>query len=180
MRLTIFLLWAILFPALEHIQCEGVSSALAAPQTSTLPNLVGKPAPNFVVKALDGKEISLRDYRGRALVVNFWATWCGACKLEMPWLAQLREQYANRGFEVLGIVTDDAAPQTVATVTRKYGVKYPILECNHKTAQAYGGLSYLPASFFVDRKGKIIAEMADAESKQELEVEIRKALMEAP
>lgn len=63
--------------------------------------LLGKPAPDFVVTALDGRHVSLADYKGKALLVNFWATWCGNCRLEMPWLAQLREQYAAHGFEVL-------------------------------------------------------------------------------
>ena len=125
---------------------------------------------------LDGKIISAADYKGKVLIVNFWATWCGACKLEMPWLAQLREQYAPRGFEVLGIVTDGASDKRIKQVTERYGVKYPILHCNHAAAQAYGGLDELPASFFIDRRGKVVAEMAGADSKQEIEAEIQKTL----
>ncbi len=89
---------------------------------------------------LDGKQVSLTDYRGKAVLVNFWATWCGNCKLEMPWLAQLREQYKARGFEVLGIVTDGATNDKITQIADRDGVSYPILRCNHKTAQAYGGL----------------------------------------
>lgn len=140
------------------------------------PSLLGKPAPAFVVTTLDGKKVSLSDYKGKALIVNFWATWCGACKLEMPWLAQLREKYASRGVEVLGILTDNASPEKVAAIEQKYGVKYPILMCNHQTAQAYGGLPELPASLFVDRRGIVVAEMGGADSEQQIEANIRKAL----
>ncbi len=138
--------------------------------------LLGKSAPQFVTTTLDGKLVSLTNYKGKVLIVNFWATWCGNCKLEMPWLAQLRDKYTSQGFEVLGILTDDASPVKIASLERKYGVHYPILSCNHATAQAYGGLSDLPESFFIDREGKIVKVMEGADSEQEIEFNIRKAL----
>jgi peroxiredoxin len=141
-------------------------------------SLLGKDAPAFVVKTLDGKQVSLADYKGKAVVVNFWATWCEACRQEMPWLAELREKYAAKGFEVLGIVTDRASPEKITSAVRGYGVKYPILFCNHATAQAYGGLPELPVSFFIDRQGKIIAKMTGADSKEEIETKIKQALSE--
>lgn len=145
------------------------------PETSH--NLIGKQAPAFTVAMLDGgRRVSLADYRGKVVLVNFWATWCGACKVEMPWLAQLREKYADQGFEVLGIVTDNAPVAKISALTQKNGVKYPVLMCNHPTAQAYGGLPELPASFFVDRSGKVIAEMGSADSQDEIEATVRKAL----
>jgi peroxiredoxin len=139
-------------------------------------SLLGKDAPAFVVKTLDGKQVSLADYKGKAVVVNFWATWCEACRQEMPWLAELREKYRPKGFEVLGIVTDRAAPEKIAAAVESHSVKYPILFCNHATAQAYGGLPELPVSFFIDRRGKIVAEMTGADSKEEIETRIKQAL----
>lgn len=138
--------------------------------------LLGKPAPGFVVMTLDGKEVSLADYKGKALIVNFWATWCAACRLEMPWLVQLREQYASHGLEIVGIVTDGATEEKVRQIADRYGVKYPILRCNHKTTQAYGGLPYLPESFYIDKAGKVVLASADAGSKDEIEANIRKLL----
>ncbi len=134
------------------------------------------PAPDFRLQKLDGGDVSLTQYRGKVVLVNFWATWCGACRLEMPWLAQLREKYAVQGFEVLGIVTDNAPLSKIAVLTQKYGVGYPILMCNHKAAQAYGGLFELPESFFINRRGIIVAEMNGADSEQEIETNIRKLL----
>ena len=155
------------------------SSLLTVSATSATRNagaLVNKSAPPFVVMTLDGKRVSLADYRGKALLVNFWATWCGACKLEMPWLAQLREQYASRGFEIIGIVTDGATEEKVRQIADKYGVKYPVMRCNHQTAQAYGGLPELPESFYIDKNGKIVLASSDASSKDEIEANIRKLL----
>lgn len=73
-----------------HAQATG-----AADKTARESHLLGKLAPDFTVSAFDGKQISLRTYRGKVVLVNFWATWCGNCKVEMPWLAQLREKYAG-------------------------------------------------------------------------------------
>jgi thiol-disulfide isomerase/thioredoxin len=136
----------------------------------------GMIAPEFKVSTLDGKPVSLSDYRGRPVLVNFWATWCGACKVEMPWLAELREKYAAQGFEVLGVVTDKAPTEKIVALERKYGVHYPILLCNHAAAQAYGGLPDLPESFFLDRRGSVAAIMDGADSKQEIEGNIQRAL----
>jgi peroxiredoxin len=158
---------------------EVMIHAQKAPQSSpsnTSRNLIGRQAPAFTVATLDGAQVSLADYRGKAVLVNFWATWCGACKVEIPWLVQLREKYAAQGFEVLGILTNNATPEKIASIKEKYGIKYPILMCNHATAQAYGGLPELPASFFVDRSGKVVAEMGSADSLDEIEVNVRKAL----
>lgn len=169
------MLLAVLVLASSHSQ--GALAAYAADHVSSpAARLIGEPAPAFTVQSLDGRAVSLADYRGKAVLVNFWATWCGNCKLEMPWLAALREQYAPQGFEVLGILTNNALPEKIAAITQKYGVKYPILWCNHKTAQAYGGLPELPESFFIDRRGKVVAEMTGADSKATIEADIRKAL----
>lgn len=144
--------------------------------TASLAGLVNKPAPALVMMTLDGKEVSLADYKGKSLIVNFWATWCGACRLEMPWLAQLREQYAGKGFEIVGIVTDGATDEKVRQIANRYGVKYPVLRCNHKSAQAYGGLPELPESFYIDKHGKVVLAETAADSKDEIEANIRKLL----
>jgi cytochrome c biogenesis protein CcmG/thiol:disulfide interchange protein DsbE len=161
---------------LLQVQSQVASAASPPDAISSAVHLLGKAAPSLQATTLDGKPIALSDFRGKVLLVNFWATWCGACRLEMPWLSQLREQYGAQGFEVLGLVTDGACDDKVKQVAEKYGVKYPILRCNHKTAQAYGGLPDLPESFFLDRNGKIVAEMSAADSKAEIEANIQQAL----
>ena len=165
-------LLAIIVPAGMAESQTPVAHVAAAP----VPNLVGKAAPPFTVMTLDGTPVSLADYKGKALLVNFWATWCAACKLEMPWLAQLRQKYVSHGFEIIGIVTDGATEEKVRQIVAKYGVEYRIARCNHKTAQAYGGLPYLPESFYIDKHGKIILAADAPDSKEEIEVNIRKLL----
>lgn len=135
--------------------------------------LSGKPAPAFTLRDLDGKKVSLADYRGRPVLVNFWATWCAPCKLEMPWFEQFRKQYAAQGFEILGIAEDDAGKDEIAKSAKKLGVDYPILLTDAKVAPAYGGIDYLPMSFYVDRSGVVREETAGLATKDEVEANIR-------
>lgn len=169
-------LFAIMAPATCVFGQKPTAQVSEPSSTASVASLLGKPAPHFVVTTLDGKEVSLADYKGKALLVNFWATWCAACKLEMPWLAELREKYAGQGFEIIGIVTDGATEEKVRQIAAKYGVEYRIARCNHKTAQAYGGLPYLPESFYIDKHGKVILTSADSGSKDEIEANIRRLL----
>ncbi|HEY2471358.1 MAG TPA: TlpA disulfide reductase family protein [Terracidiphilus sp.] len=166
---------ALRWPAIIAVTVFSCLSALSEGLVKAA-SLIGKSAPVFTVMTLGGKPVSNPDYHGKAVLLNFWATWCGNCKQEMPWLAQLREKYAPQGFEVLGVLTNDAPPEKIAAITQKYGVHYPIAKCNHATAQAYGGLPDLPESFFIDRHGKIIAVMDGADSKEQIEANIQKAL----
>jgi len=139
--------------------------------------LRGKTAPGFTLKDLDGKKVSLADYKGRPVLVNFWATWCAPCKVEMPWFEELRKQYAAQGFEILGLTDDaDAGKDVIAKVAKKTGVTYPILLTDGKVQTAYGGLDYLPMSFYVDRNGTIVEVTAGLGSKDEIEANIKKTI----
>ena len=153
--------------------------------------LVNQPAPAFTLTTVDGKKISLADYKGKALLLNFWATWCGPCKIETPWLVELRDKYAAQGFEVIGISTegdgytpadkagwaqDHAAVQSFITQMK---VPYPMLMGGDSIAKPYGGVAELPTSFFVNRDGTIVASQIGLTSESEIESNIRKALGEA-
>ncbi len=150
-----------------------------APEAEPMPALDGKPAPAFALRDLQGKKVSLADYRGRPVLVNFWATWCAPCKLEMPWFEQFRQQYAPQGFEILGIAEDDAGKDEIAKAAKKLGVSYPILLGDDAVAPAYGGIDYLPMSFYVDRSGVVREETAGLASKDEVEANIRKIVSSA-
>lgn len=139
--------------------------------------LRGKTAPAFTLSSLDGKKVSLADYKGRPVLVNFWATWCAPCKIEMPWFEELRKQYAGQGFEILGLTADaDAGKDTIAKTARKIGVTYPILLADEKVQDAYGGVDYLPMSFYVDRNGKVVETTGGLSSKDEIEANIKKTI----
>jgi thiol-disulfide isomerase/thioredoxin len=130
-----------------------------------------------VLSTLDGKKVSLSDYRGRAVLVNFWATWCGPCKVEMPWFEEFQKQYAGQGFVILGLADDvDAGKDAIRKVAQKTGVTYPILLTDGKVQKAYGGVDVLPMSFYVDRNGVVVEETAGLGSKDEIEAHIKKAI----
>jgi peroxiredoxin len=143
------------------------------------PKMRGKKAPNFTLTNLDGKKVSLADYKGRPVLINFWATWCGPCKVEMPWFEQLRNQYASQGFEILGLADDaDAGKDAISKVAQKSGVTYPILltDADGKVQESYGGLDVLPMSFYVDRNGVIVEQTAGLGSKDQIEANIKKTI----
>lgn len=150
----------------------------AAGSQSTTPKMQGKVAPGFTLVDLDGKKVSLADFKGKPVLVNFWATWCGPCKLEMPWFQEFGQKYAAQGLIVLGLAADDAARTVIASTAKKSGVSYPILLADDKVEEAYGGVDYLPETFYVDRGGKVMLETAGITSegggKDEIEANIKK------
>jgi peroxiredoxin len=143
-----------------------------------LPDLRGKRAPEFTLRSVDGKKVSLSDYKGKAVLINFWATWCAPCKIEMPGLVALRTQYAPQGFEILGVNADEpGTPHAkVAKFGQEQGLNYPLLMGDDSMERKYGGVEFLPTSFFVGRDGKVTAETAGLVSKDEIEASIKKAL----
>ena len=157
----------------------GTSKQTNAPggSESEAPTMRGKIAPAFTLTTLDGKKVSLSDYKGRPVLVNFWATWCGPCKIEMPWFEVFHKQYAAQGFEILGLADDvDAGKDAISKVVQKTGVTYPILLTDGKVQTAYGGLDYLPMSFYIDRQGVIVEETAGIGGKDEIEAHIKKTI----
>ncbi len=146
-----------------------------------VPKLEGKAAPGFTLVSLDGKKVSLSDYKGKPVLVNFWATWCGPCKLEMPWLEEFHKKYEDKGLVVLGVVAaDQAGKSTIENVVQKAGVTYPVLLPSDATETAYGGVNLLPESFYVGRDGKVVLEafgMNDGQGgKDQIEANIQKLL----
>jgi len=142
-----------------------------------LPNLRGKKAPAFVLKTQDGRKVSLAEYKGKAVLINFWATWCVPCKLEMPWFVDLHKQYGEQGFEILGVDEDEAKDRSqIGKFAKKIGVNYPILIGDDAVSKAYGGVEVLPTSFYVGRDGKVVEEAAGLISRDEIEANIKKAL----
>ena len=165
-------------------QGELASDTSGAPQF--VPSLLGKPAPQFTLEDLNGNKVSLAGYKGRALVINFWATWCATCKIETPWLIELRNRYAAQGLEVLGISADDidrGDPQKlseekreIARFVQQMHMPYPVLIDADSISMPYGGLDALPTSFFVDRNGTVVAAQLGLTSKDDIERSINKAL----
>ena len=159
-------------------------AAGGAPQYVT--PLKGKPAPAFVLEDLNGNKVSLASYKGKAVLINFWATWCAPCKIETPWIIELRNKYAAQGFEVLGVSADDLNrddPKELAKdkmeivqSAQKLHINYPVLIDGGSLDKPYGGLDELPESFFVNRKGTVVAAQLGLTSKDDIDSNIKKAL----
>ncbi|MGB8478962.1 MAG: TlpA disulfide reductase family protein [Acidobacteriaceae bacterium] len=147
-----------------------------SPAAQGLPDFLEKPAPSFTLKSIDGKTVSLSDYKGKAVLLNFWATWCSPCKLEMPWLIEMQKKYASQGFIVLGISEDDGSTKQVSDFMAKMGVDYPVLMYDDQMNKAYGGIDYLPTSYYIGRDGKVMIESGGLISESEMEANIQKIL----
>lgn len=162
-----------------------VADARGGPPEYVSP-LTGKPAPAFALEDLHGNKVALAGFKGRAVLINFWATWCAPCKIETPWLVELRNQYGRQGFEVLGISADDLdrgdakrltqEKDEIADSAAKMHIPYPVLIDGASLSDAYGGLDELPMSFYVDRNGVVIAAQMGLTSKSEIEGNIKKAM----
>lgn len=135
-----------------------------------------KIAPDFSLESLDGKNMRLSDLRGKAVLLNFWATWCGPCKIETPWLVELQNQYGSQGLQVVGVAMDDSGKDEIAKFAKDMGVNYPVLLGKEAVGDEYGGVPALPESFFIGRDGKIVDRIIGLKGRGEIEDSIKKAL----
>ena len=135
-----------------------------------------KPAPDFALRTLDGKPVRLSQFRGKTVLVNFWATWCAPCRVEMPWLAAFYDRYRGRNFEIVGIAMDDGDRDKVAEFAHDSHVGYTILLKDDAVGGSYGGARFLPQSFFVGPDGHILAHTIGMRSQQNIEADIVAAL----
>ncbi len=138
------------------------------------------PAPDFALTSLDGTTLRLSDFRGKAVLLNFWATWCGPCKIEMPWFVDLQKEYGSQGLQIVGVAMDDASKEDIAKFAKDMGVNYPILIGKESVGDEYGGVPALPESFFIGRDGKIVDKIIGLEGKADIEEAIKKALNTRP
>jgi peroxiredoxin len=136
----------------------------------------GVQAPDFELTSLDGKRVKLSDYRGKAVLLNFWATWCSPCKVEMPWFVDLQKKYGNDGLVVVGIAMDDTETDKIAQFASEMGVNYPVLLGTDKVSEQYGNVEYLPTSFYINRQGRIVGKGTGLLGRGEVEENVQKAL----
>ncbi|HXZ40100.1 MAG TPA: TlpA disulfide reductase family protein [Terriglobales bacterium] len=136
----------------------------------------GDMAPDFALQSLDGKTVHLTDFRGKAVLLNFWATWCAPCKIEMPWFVELQKQYGPEGLQIVGVAMDDASPKEIADFAKDMGVNYPVLIGKEAVGDAYGGVQFLPESFYIDRKGKVLDKAFGLKGRGEIEDNIKKII----
>jgi peroxiredoxin len=137
----------------------------------------GKPAPEFHLKDLSGKTVNLSDFRGKAVVLNFWATWCESCRAEMPWFVELQKQYGPEGLAVIGIAMDEnATPEQIGNFARKMGVNYTILQGSDSVARRYGNIDSLPITYYVSRNGLLVERSLGTSEPIEVLLNAKRAL----
>ena len=107
------------------------------------------------MKDLAGKSVRLSDYRGKVVVVNFWASWCLPCRLEIPAFVKLHDKYQARGLEIVGISVDEDDPHAVQSFVKTTGIDYPIVMATQDTIESYGPMDAIPTTFVIDRDGRI-------------------------
>src|SRR5438552_7496165 len=152
------------------------SSGVRAAGSGTKADKDRKPAPEFELKDADGKTVRLSDYKGKVVLLDFWATWCGPCKIEIPWLKDFQRKYKDRGFEVIGVSMDEEGWQVVKPFVSEVGINYRIVIGDDSTAQLYGGVDALPTAFVIDREGRIAAVHVGLTSKGEIQHGIEEVL----
>jgi cytochrome c biogenesis protein CcmG/thiol:disulfide interchange protein DsbE len=136
----------------------------------------GHDAPDFVLTDLQGHTVKLSDLRGKAVVLNFWATWCPPCKEEIPWLVDLQKRYGGQGLQIVGINMDDGDPKDVVKFAAENSINYPILFGQDKVADLYGGIEYLPTTFYIDRNGVVLDRVFGQPERAEIEKNIQRVI----
>ena len=131
-------------------------------------------APDFTLTSLKGGELSLADYKGKVVLLNFWATWCGPCRDEVPDFVKLVESYGDQGFVIMGISMDDG-PEPVHDFYEEFKMNYPVVMGNAQVAQLYGGVFGIPISFLIGRDGRIYSQHMGVVPRSVIEAENQRA-----
>ena len=161
------------------IQTQGCSSGTVK-AASVKAGKDRKPAPEFALKDADGKTVHLSDYKGKVVVLDFFATWCGPCKIEIPWFMEMERKNKAKGFAVLGVSMDDEGWEVVKPFLADLGVNYRVVIGNDQTGGMYGGVDALPTTFLIDKEGRIAAVHVGLASKKDFEDGIEQLLQDAP
>ena len=149
----------------------------AAPQVSSDDDDLPTEAPPLRVATLSGDTFELDAHRGEVVLVNFWATWCAPCVVEMPDLVEMQRDFADRGFTVLGVSVDEGNEEAVRTFVSDMGINYPIA-IDLEVGDAFGGVYGLPTTFVIDRSGRIVHRVIGLFPTESMRPEIEKLLQE--
>lgn len=152
----------------------------ATEEESQPPRRSGRKAPDFALANLDGQTVRLSDFRGRIVLIDFWATWCRPCLMEIPHLIELYNEYGRDGFAVVGISVDQKGESVVRPFVKRMAIPYPIVMGNPTIVHKYGPIRGIPTAFLVDAEGYIVAKYEGYREKSVFESEIRRLLSQGP
>jgi peroxiredoxin len=138
------------------------------PADFSLKDAVGQPTPEFSLKDVNGQTVHPADYKGKVVLLDFWATWCGPCKIEIPWFMDFERQFKDQGFAVLGVSMDEDGWAAIKPYVQDRKMNYRVLLGNDQVSTSYGGLDALPTTLLIDRQGKIaLVELGVSKGKEE-------------
>ncbi len=151
-------------------------NAVAAAAMGPLPKF--GPAPAWKLKDVNGQLVNSEQFKGKVVVLDFWATWCGPCRMEIPGYVDLARKYGSEGLVIVGVSLDEGGPEVVKPFAAKMGVNYPIVMADEAIRAAYGGLEAIPTTFIIDRSGQVRHRKVGAQETSEYEKSILAVLQE--
>jgi peroxiredoxin len=152
------------------------SCSPSSPIRTALSDTSRKAAPDFTLTDANGASVKLSDYRGKVVLLNFWATWCGPCKIEIAWFIQFEKAYKERGFIILGISMDEDGWKAIKPFVSQTAINYPVMIGNDHLAELYGGIDSLPSTFLIDRQGRIAFRHLGVIAKRDYKAEIQQLI----
>lgn len=159
--------------------CSYLASQTTPQPTQTTPQL-GQTTPDFTLPDSTGSPIKLSAYKGKVVLLDFWATWCTGCKVEIPWYVEFQNKYGKDGLTAIGVSMDDDGWKSVKPFLEEHKLNYPVVIANQDLANRYGGLPSLPMTLLIDRNGKIAESHAGMVDKDAFENKIKALLHEKP
>jgi thiol-disulfide isomerase/thioredoxin len=156
---------------------SGPIALMGSPDT-LIPEAQRKIAPNFKLTEASGQPLTLSAYKGKVVLLDFWATWCGGCKVEIPWYIEFYKKYGNQGLAVIGVSMDDEGMKVVKPFLRQKGIEYPVVIGNEGLAKEYN-LTNMPMTLLIDRNGKIAVSHVGVVDKDNFESHIQELLQQS-
>lgn len=153
-----------------------LSGSLSEAAPSLFPVAKRVAAPGFALKDSNGRETRLAEFKGKVVLLNFWATWCGPCKAEIPWFSEFQSKHGGAGLVVLGVSMDEDGWKAVRPYMQKMSMGYRVALGDDATAARYGGIDSLPQTILIDREGRIAARHVGLTSKSRFEEDIAQLL----
>lgn len=147
-----------------------------SPNEATIASAPPTPSPAWELKGVDGKPVKSSDFAGKVVILDFWATWCGPCRMEIPGFIELQKQYADKGLVVVGVSLDQDGASVVKSFMDKMGINYPVVLGDETIVNAFGGVEGIPTTFIIDRNGQIVGKHVGYAAKAEFESEIKHLL----